>query len=351
MGVVISILMLLVIIACIILACEAFTNSIEWFGKLLKLNEGAVGSILAAVGTALPETIIPIIAIVGAWRSGESAGAAIGEGAIVGAPFMLSTLAMFITGLAIIIFVRQGRRTTEMPVNTVVLGRDISTFLVVYSLGVGASFLPDQPSMGWLTMKHVAGVVLIGIYGWYVARTLADEGEHGGDLNALYFARKHDEPPMWRVAAQILVSLSGIVVGAHFFVHEVESLSHAFHISPLVLSLLITPIATELPEKLNSVLWVRVKKDTLALGNLTGAMVFQSCIPVAVGLWLTPWVLSKASLLSAALAIGSSIVLVVYMRQKNRLSPFILLSGGVFYVAFLIGLLFIRGTPATGLTH
>lgn len=342
MSIALDILVLLAVIAGIILACEAFTNSIEWLGKLLKLNEGAVGSILAAVGTALPETVIPIIAIVGAWLAGRTEGGAIGEGAIVGAPFMLSTLAMFITGAAIVVFVRQGRRGPEMPVDTVVLGRDLTTFLVVYAIGVGSSFLPDFSLGGWFTLKHLMGIVLIGIYAWYVHRTLSDPGELGGDISPLYFARNHDEPPMWRVVAQIVVSLGLIILGAHFFVERIEHLAHTLHVPALVLSLLITPIATELPEKLNSVLWVRVKKDTLALGNLTGAMVFQSCIPVAVGLWLTPWVLSKASILSAVVALAAGTVLVAYMRRTRKLTPFILLSGGGFYLSFLVGLWFLR---------
>ena len=60
-------------------------------------------------------------------------------------------------------------------------------------------------------------------------------------------------------------------------------LSETLGAAPLIMSLLITPIATELPEKFNSVLWIRQRKDTLALGNITGAMVFQSTFPVSVG--------------------------------------------------------------------
>jgi len=66
----------------ILVACELFSNGVEWFGHRLDLGEGAVGSILAAIGTALPETIIPILAIlVGAGDGGEG----IGIGAIIGA--------------------------------------------------------------------------------------------------------------------------------------------------------------------------------------------------------------------------------------------------------------------------
>ena len=42
-----------------------FTNAVEWLGKRMNLAEGAVGALLAAVGTALPESVIPIVALIG----------------------------------------------------------------------------------------------------------------------------------------------------------------------------------------------------------------------------------------------------------------------------------------------
>ncbi len=47
----------------IVLSAELFTNGIEWLGQRLQLSEGVVGSVLAAVGTALPETLIPFVAV------------------------------------------------------------------------------------------------------------------------------------------------------------------------------------------------------------------------------------------------------------------------------------------------
>src|SRR6266496_2427446 len=78
-------LMLLSTLAIILLGAAVFTNGLEWFGKKLNLTDGAVGSIFAAVGTALPETLVPIVAII---FGSKEAGHAIGIGAIIGAPFM-----------------------------------------------------------------------------------------------------------------------------------------------------------------------------------------------------------------------------------------------------------------------
>src|ERR671921_191151 len=114
--------LLVIAFVVILIGAELFTNGIEWFGKKLELAEGAVGPVLAAVGTALPETMIPIIAIL---FSGSAAANEVGIGAILGAPFMLSTLAMFVTGLAVIVVSRRGRPSDEMPVNPRVLAHDM----------------------------------------------------------------------------------------------------------------------------------------------------------------------------------------------------------------------------------
>src|SRR5665811_1932480 len=99
-----DVVVLLLALVIILSGAELFTNSIEWFGRKLDLAEGAVGSVLAAVGTALPETMIPIIAIV--FATGASSNE-VGIGAVLGAPFMLATLAMFVTGVAVLVVARR----------------------------------------------------------------------------------------------------------------------------------------------------------------------------------------------------------------------------------------------------
>ncbi|KAF0223986.1 MAG: inner membrane protein, partial [bacterium] len=95
-------------------------------------------------------------------------------------------------------------------------------------------------------------------------------------------------------------------LGAHLFVGAIGYLATLFGIPAFVLAIIIAPIATELPEKFNSIIWVRQGKDTLALGNITGAMVFQSSLIPALGIALTPWELNPLALISAVLALTSA---------------------------------------------
>ncbi len=328
-----NILMLVVSIGIILVACELFTNGVEWLGKKLNLGEGAVGSILAAVGTALPETLLPIIAIV---FVGGAAAEEIGIGAILGAPFMLSTAAFFVTGFAVIIFSGRGRRNTLMRVNTTILGRDMRFFLTVYLIAAACAFIP------WHEVKIGVAIFLLGLYVYYVMRTLGgDEGSGAGDLNPLHFARGVAVPGLTMVVLQVLVALGAIILGSRIFVGNMEAVAHAARVSPLVLSLIIAPLATELPEKFNSVLWVRETKDTLALGNISGAMVFQSCIPVSVGLLLTPWELDKYAIFSVVIALASTLLVFNTMRTRGVLTAHTLAVGGLFYLTYIAFVIFV----------
>jgi cation:H+ antiporter len=322
-----SVLLLLIALAIILASAELFTNGVEWFGRRYELGEGAVGSVLAAVGTALPETLIPIIAIV---FTGGAAADDIGIGAILGAPFMLASIAMVVTATAVVVFAWRGRRSLEVTVNEGVMRRDLSHFLIAFSLVMVAAMIHVRP------LHYVLAAALLVFYGYYVWETMRSEGDLGGDTRPLYFHRHPEMPHTRRIYLQIGVALAGIVLGAEFFVREVEVLSETLGAAPLIVSLLITPIATELPEKFNSVLWIRQRKDTLALGNITGAMVFQSTFPVSIGLVFTTWQLTAPALVSGVLALLSGAVFYVTLRIRHTLTWWSLGGAGSVYFAYLI---------------
>lgn len=319
--------LLLVGLGIILLGAELFTNGIEWLGKKMHLSEGCVGSILAAVGTALPETLVPIIAI----GFGSSAATdEIGIGAILGAPFMLGTLALFVTGTAALIFALFGRRRTTMLIDETVMKRDLRFFLMVYSMAIAASLLGDH------RYKLVAAGGLLVAYGIYVFQTIRSGGStQDTEINPLLIARRQVNPRLRFVLLQVLMALVCIVGGAEIFVHTMEKLATAMQVSPFILSVIITPIATELPEKFNSVLWVSRGKDTLALGNITGAMVFQSSVIPAIGIVMTPWVLTPAAFTSAAVTLFSIALIFIYLQARGCLRAYTLLSGGMCYALFL----------------
>lgn len=323
-------LVLIVALGIILLGATIFTNGLEWLGKKLNLSDGVVGSIFAAVGTALPETLIPIIAI---FFGTAEAGHKIGVGAIIGAPFMLGTLAFFLAGLTVVLNRRKRPDYPAMRVNSVVMRRDLLFFLIVYSIAILSTFLPHH------SLKIVAAAFLALCYVIYVYRTMMrsnDEHEvEENEIGACYFAPRSHDPHLAIIIFQVLCALALIVWGADVFVEKVQIISIHLGISPFILSLIIAPIATELPEKFNSVIWIIKGKDTLALGNITGAMVFQSSVIPAIGILLTDWNLGPSAFLTAGLTLFSAAMAYVQLRWRKVLTPITLLVGGAFYLLFI----------------
>jgi cation:H+ antiporter len=299
----------------IIVGAIGFTNAVEWLGQKLNLASGATGALLAAVGTALPESAIPAVALVSG--TGESSQIAIGS--IIGAPFMLATVAMLMVAGSAVAFEQRRAQGRALELDLPTTRRDIAFFLacftVVLALGLGVPF--------WVRVLGAVGlVVAYAVYAW---RTVEETGDADAEeeLDGLFFDPSRDDPPnAVQIGAQFVVSLAAIIGGAELFVHQVEHLAHALGIDTLVLALVLTPLATELPEKANSVLWVREGKDTLALGNITGAMVFQSTLPVSVGLLFTSWRLEPAALAAGATALaGGALALAAVSRRRLGWPP------------------------------
>lgn len=334
------VLLLLAGLAVILLSCEVFTNGIEWLGRRLGLAETATGSVLAAIGTAMPETIIPLIAI---FLGTESQGEEIGEGAILGAPFMLGTLAMFVGGVAVWYGSKRGFRKPHLKLRKDHAERDMKFFMIAYSLALITGVVGLNESLRVSYLNYGVAMALLVAYGFYLHRTLKDEAtEKGNTCPALYMCRITKVDPeagrlgLSLIILQVIAALIGIIVGAKIFVNEVEEVSFSVGVSPMILAFLIAPIATELPEKFNSVIWYLRSKDTLGFGNITGAMVFQSCIPVSIGLLFTSWKLEPINIASIVIAMGSSLWMFYSIRRSGGISYKVMLASGSLYVLYIV---------------
>jgi cation:H+ antiporter len=333
----------------ILVGAAVFTNGVEWLGRRLGLGAGATGSVLAAVGTAMPETVVPVVAIVftGSARAGE-----IGVGAILGAPFMLSTLVMLLIGATAYVYRRRRARLT-LRVDRAHASRDLGFFLVCYSVAVALALLPE-PLRG---ARLIAGWLFIPTYALYLflvlrpqVRTPIDieeereEREAVGALAATAYARRIGlrtdprDPPLWLILVQVLLGFGAIVVGAELFAGFIDRASTALGLNALLVSLLLVPIATELPEAANSLIWTRDGKDVIALGNVAGAMVLQSTIPVTFGVLLTPWQLGSFGTVAAVFALVAAALVFAQLRFRARddtLGFSALVLGGSLYVVFI----------------
>jgi cation:H+ antiporter len=309
--------------------CALFTNGIEWFGKRRKLSDGAIGSVFAAIGTTLPETSIPIIAIFfGTGRERTD----VGLGAILGAPFMLGTLVLPVLGLLVLLYARLGKRDPVFHLDYGEVRTDLFFFLIAYGAAIGCAFVPS------VQLHYATAGLLAALYIHYMRLKFAGSSDGESALEPLMFSPGRAVPSYGMIAVQAVAGLAGLAVGAHLFVTAAKSIAEALQVSPLILALLVAPLATELPEMSNSFLWLYRKKDTLAVGNVTGAIVFQSTIPVSVGLIGTDWHLAPTALGTMGLALVSVGWSLAQLFAGGHWRPWLLGAGALLYFGYTASL-------------
>jgi cation:H+ antiporter len=304
-------------------ACEYFVNGIEWFGHKAGVSQNAVGTVLAAFGTALPESVVTFVAVV---FGHDAAAKNIGVGAALGGPLVLATIAYPVVGLMLL--VTGSRAGAPIDVNRRRLGRDQSAFLLIFLFKIALGFLAFslKPWLGWLFLAAYV------IYTWAEVNLEGDAPE--GELEPLLFQSRAANPSWALTLLQTILSLVVIFVASHVFVTQLEVVGPWMGIPSTLVALLLSPVATELPETMNAIIWIRQGKHRLALSNISGSMMVQATVPTALGLFFTPW-LFDGPLTIAAGVTAVVIASLLMLLRCNRLTPLRLAAFAAGYVVFV----------------
>ncbi len=322
--------LLLVNAVAIYLACEVFVNGVEWVGRKFRFGEKATGTILAAAGTALPESIVTFVAVVFGVTAAQKE---IGVGAALGGPLVLATLAYAVVGIVLLMVGRGRANLAALKDPDGHLSRDQAWFLVIFlaKIGLGLVAFAYKP---WLGLLFLAAY---GAYFWKEMRGERDEAEHV--LEPLKLAPKIANPSATLAVVQTLAALVVIFVCSKLFVGQLDTLGPRLGMRPQLVALLFSPVATELPEILNAVIWVRQGKTRLALFNISGAMMIQATVPSAFGILFTPWIFERTLIAAGAITAFCVAALWAMFRAK-RVTPVLLSAMALLYglfVALLIG--------------
>jgi cation:H+ antiporter len=231
------------------------------------------------------------------------------------------------------LYARLGKRTARFHLNYREVATDLIYFTIGYIIALGCVFMRSR-------IIHIfAAIALIGLYVYYVKLKFdgpsEEEGE-GSQLEPLLFAKSAAKPSHAMIALQSLTGLAGLILGAHLFVTAAEAMAGAFAMSPLILALLIAPLATELPEMSNSFLWLYRKKDRLAVANVTGAMVFQGTVPVSLGLLGTEWAIVSSASVTMVLAIQATGFCLLQIILGGFWRPWLLSAGAILYIGYTL---------------
>jgi cation:H+ antiporter len=311
--------------ALIYVACEFFVNGVEWVGRKLGIAQNAVGTVLAAFGTALPESVVTFVAVV---LGTTSEAKDVGVGAALGGPLVLATLSYAATGWSILLFRKRRSQGGKLLIAGRRLARDQIAFLAIFVVKVVLGFVafPGKPLTGFVFLAAY------GVYFWTELRQLSPDVE--GDLEPLRMRPRQTDPHAGWVFLQTGLALVAVFVGSQVFVAQLEDLAVGLGVPGHIVALLLSPVATELPETMNAIIWVRQGKERLALANISGAMMIQATVPSALGLLFTPWRFDTALALAGAVTMLSIVYLILTLRNA-RLTAVRLSLVGLGYVVFV----------------
>ena len=333
--VIVSVSLFLLCAALIYLSCEYFVNGVEWVGRRLNLGETTTGTVLAAFGTALPESAVTFVAVLFGKDEDQKN---IGVGAAVGGPLVLATISYAVVGFVLLMSQRKlNRPNAALEVDCARLCRDQGWFVLIFvaliSLGV-----VDFPGKRWL------GIVLFAAYALYVWREMRNDTSSQGaheELEPLKF-RPHDtNPSMTWALVQTVGALVVISIASRVFVSQIESIGANLGISAQFVALILSPVATELPETLNAVIWVRQGRERLALANISGAMMLQATVPAGLGVLFTQWRFD-GPLLAASVITTAAVVALWFLFKRRTVQARSLVPVGGLYLVFAAVVLWMR---------
>lgn len=261
---------------------------IAWLGELLLsswlLSEGAehlserwggrfVGRTLLSIATTLPEIGI----VVAAAKVGDF-DAAIGSA-------LGSNLFMMTLGLAVMLVIATTRLSKAPQKLIDVRDFKIDKILLVVTAVVGAITFVN----GYDVLDGVLFSGLFGVYLFLAYREMKKEKEserletqlhqdHPGTKTRKHFARS-----MLLFAA----GTAGIFFGAQPFISSLQGVALDLRVSVVMLAIIVSPIAGEMPEKISMILLARKgsKGSSIAVANVLGSKIVNNTLLLAVAIF------------------------------------------------------------------
>jgi len=246
-----------------------------------------VGRVLLSIATTLPEIAIVIYA-----AANGSYGVAIGSG-------LGSNLLMMTLGLAIMLIIAT-TRLSKAPLKHI----DVSTFkndmlFLIFAAVISFVLFLDG-------YNYIDGLIFLGLFAAYIVLSLyemrienkekvantmnnnANSDDNANSNKKLIIEKgiSHNKKFIKAIGA-FFIGAIGILFGAEPFIHSLEGLSTEIGISAVILAVIISPIAGEMPEKISMMLLARkgAAGAAIAIANVLGSKILNNTLLLAVAVF------------------------------------------------------------------
>jgi len=234
---------------------EAIKRSIN-LAKLTGLSTVAIGFILLAIGTSLPELAVSVFASA-AGQSQIVLGTLLGSN-ISDVTLILGTAALFGT----ITWSKKDYRVSQSAI-------------IAILLALAALFLPGL-GIGF-------GVAALASFAFFIMTMMKERYIIGAEERPLL-----KTPPIVLNLGILFVAIAGVLIGASVLTDSTISIARLLGIPEIFISGVIIAIGTSLPELAVSIQALRNGESGLALGNIAGSLVANLALVLGVSSLMLP---------------------------------------------------------------
>lgn len=302
-------------IVLLVVSSFILTSTIEDLGKRGKFSSSFTGAIISPIFTSLPELIVILTALI---LVGNVSGSEIAAGTIIGEPFLVSAIGFPIMAIAMLAARRKGsgeRLDAVMPKTMIFVGLVLPIMII--------------PSLfqSWPVRILIAAflVIIYLLFARFVRQESLEESEFiVGEIRN-------------RTALIFLIATGTVllVAGSAILVRSVDNLAFQTGINRELIAILIIPIATIVPETLNSVIWGAKLKTNLAVGALLGEETFFATIYPMLAILASRWVITENGIVAIFLTSLFSIAIGLF-TYKFRQNLYVYLVFVLSLIAFLL---------------
>lgn len=231
------IILFIISIPIIIKSSDIFTEGASKLAKILGISDFVIGITVVALGTSLPEL------------ASDTYASYIDHGHIAAGDIIGSNITniALILGLTCVIkpLIIKHTEIYSGKIHFIILA--LASFFMLATGGIG----------------RIGGIVFIIAYIFYLKHSINTYRELG--------IESIGKDGLAKNILEIIVGLTGIIIGARILVNSIIGLSMAYGVSEYLIALLLMSFGTSLPELFVSVSSARKGYMTMALGNIIGS--------------------------------------------------------------------------------
>ncbi|MCW1892606.1 MAG: hypothetical protein KIH65_005240 [Candidatus Uhrbacteria bacterium] len=298
---------LFIFIVALFLVVKGATLATKYAAKLAEsfhLSKYAVGFIIIAVISILPETFIAINAALEGIPS-------FGLGTLFG-----SNIADLTLLFAMIVFFAGRGLTVE---SKIISNHAVYPFILLLPLILGFNGHFSR-------LEGIALIVSGGVF-YYLALRKGIDGSiplNGDDHKIKNFFL-------------LLFSMAVMLAGSHFTVTSATSLAHAIGVSPVLIGMLIVGLGTTVPEFFFSLKSVKKHDDSLAVGDILGTVLADATIVVGILALVSPFSFpTKIVYVTGVFMVLASFMLFAFMKSGRRISKKEAIALFAFWATFVL---------------